>query len=128
MVFKKRKNEEHKTQVSFFDWVELHVHFYPKLKGFFAVPNGGHRHIATAVKLKKEGVKSGVPDVMNPHPSYTGAYSGFAIEFKTGKNKQSKNQLYWQEILENAGWYYAVCYSCSEAVTVTKEFYNIPAL
>jgi hypothetical protein len=30
---------------------------------WFAIPNGGHRHIAVAKMLKDEGVKRGIPDL-----------------------------------------------------------------
>ena len=30
---------------------------------WWAVPNGGHRHVATAGRLKAEGVRAGVPDL-----------------------------------------------------------------
>jgi len=32
----------------------------------FAIPNGEKRHIATAIKLKEEGVTSGIPDLYIP--------------------------------------------------------------
>lgn len=30
---------------------------------FYAVPNGGSRHIAEATRMKQEGVRAGVPDL-----------------------------------------------------------------
>lgn len=32
----------------------------------FAIPNGGHRHLSVAAKLKAEGTTSGVPDLYVP--------------------------------------------------------------
>lgn len=32
----------------------------------FAIPNGGHRHLAVAAKLKATGTSSGVPDLFIP--------------------------------------------------------------
>lgn len=39
-------------------------------KLMFAIPNGGLRDKITAGRLKAEGVKSGVPDIMLPVPSF----------------------------------------------------------
>ena len=39
---------------------------YPELELMYAIPNGGKRHIHTAVVLKQTGVKSGVPDIFLP--------------------------------------------------------------
>jgi hypothetical protein len=46
-----------------------------QLSLMFAIPNGGLRHKAEANKLKSEGVKAGVPDIMLPiarPANYTG--------------------------------------------------------
>ena len=53
---------EHIEQVNFVNWVEYN---YPKIK-LFAIPNGGKRSIKTAIDLKSEGVKRGVPDLFIP--------------------------------------------------------------
>lgn len=52
----------------------------PLLRWVFAVPNGGLRDKITAAKLKHEGVKSGVPDIMVPITCQ--AYAGLFIEMK----------------------------------------------
>ena len=54
---------EHKIQCSIVKWF---YYAYPQLRGglFFAVPNGGHRDIQTAARLKAEGVTAGVSDLM----------------------------------------------------------------
>jgi hypothetical protein len=46
----------------------------------YHVPNGGHRHKAVAVKLKGQGVKAGVPDLVLPMAR--GGHFGLYIEFK----------------------------------------------
>lgn len=53
---------EHSEQVNFVRWFRL---AYPKVL-IFAIPNGGHRHIAVADKLKAEGVVTGIPDLYIP--------------------------------------------------------------
>lgn len=46
----------------------------------YHVPNGGHRHKAVAAKLKGQGVKAGVPDLVLPMAR--GGFFGLYIEFK----------------------------------------------
>jgi len=46
----------------------------------FHVPNGGHRVKAVAAKLKAQGVKAGIPDLVLPMAR--GGYFGLYIEFK----------------------------------------------
>ena len=53
---------EHAEQVGFLNW--FRVRFPPVL--IFAIPNGDHRAITTAKRLKAEGVVAGVPDLFIP--------------------------------------------------------------
>jgi hypothetical protein len=54
---------------------------YPEaFKLIYHVPNGGHRHKLVAIKLKGQGVKAGVPDLVLPMAR--GGYFGLYIEFK----------------------------------------------
>jgi hypothetical protein len=46
----------------------------------FHVPNGGHRAKAVAAKLKAQGVKAGIPDLVLPMAR--GGFFGLYIEFK----------------------------------------------
>ena len=73
----------------------------------FAIPNGGARHIAVAVKLKAEGVKAGVPDLMLP-VSRKG-YNGLFIEMKTEEGSEQPNQKKWRETLIGNGYLSVVC-------------------
>lgn len=57
---------------------------YPRYcKRLFAIPNGGHRNLITAKRLKKEGVLSGVPDLLLAVPR--NGRGGLFIEMKNGK-------------------------------------------
>jgi hypothetical protein len=51
------------------------------------VPNGGKRHIGTAVKMKKAGVKAGMPDILifDAPPAVRWAFKGAVIELKKKK-------------------------------------------
>ena len=49
---------EHEEQCTFVEWLET------KKLTFTAIPNGGTRHMGTAMKLKREGVRPGLPDML----------------------------------------------------------------
>jgi hypothetical protein len=95
----------------------------PPLQNLFAIPNGGHRHIKTATKLKREGVKAGVPDVMLAYPS--AGCAGLWIEMKWNKNKPTKEQARWLKRLKLAGYAVAVCYSADEAINKIAEYLGV---
>lgn len=95
------------------------------------VPNGGQRHPAVAKKLKAEGVKAGIPDVMVFEPPYRpmGAgfryltHNGLALELKVGKNKPTAAQVEWHERLRKNGWRVEVCYTLDEVLGILRECY-----
>lgn len=53
---------EHLEQVRFVSWFRR---TYPTVK-IMSIPNGGHRHIAVAAKMKAEGQAKGAPDIFIP--------------------------------------------------------------
>lgn len=106
-----RMKSEHAEQRAFFAWANCASHHgfrvakselgyseegrakllindleaHPQLCFMFAIPNGGKRDAITAGKLKAEGVKPGVPDVMLPIVAQNSA--GLFIEFKREARK-----------------------------------------
>ena len=104
------RNNESKLQKTCIVWFRLQ---YPGLeKLLFAVPNGSKRDRITAAILKSEGVVSGVADLILLIPKK--GYASLCIEMKAGKNKQSDNQIAWQQTAEAAGNRYVVCRSFEE--------------
>lgn len=59
---------------------EIELRYPAAAKLIYHVPNGGHRHKLVAVKLKEQGMKAGVPDLVLPMAR--GGYFGLYIEFK----------------------------------------------
>lgn len=104
---------EHLHQVAFFDWFRR---CYPHVLAF-AIPNGGHRHVAVGRKMKAEGVVSGVPDILiadgNP---------GCFIEMKVKPNKTTDRQKEVIKQLQQSGYHVAVCYGWEEAKTVAESY------
>jgi hypothetical protein len=107
------KDAEHLIQKAFFDWIDIHKNKIKALSLFHAVPNGGHRHVAVAAKLKREGVKSGVLDTQLPVPR--GGFIGLAIEFKAPGGKQTAEQEQRAEALMKEGWCVMFCWSWESA-------------
>lgn len=98
-------------------WLDMHR------INWFHPPNGGHRNVIVASKLKAQGVKRGVPDVMivDPPPAYPDNV-GTAIELKRRKGGTlTKEQKEWLAILDARGWAVAVCRGATEAIEFLKE-------
>lgn len=84
---------------------------------FWAVPNGGKRHISVAKKLKAEGVKSGIPDISIVHE---GMFYGLEVKRpKVGKSPKgvlSANQKERIQEIRDAGGEVAVVYSVADVI------------
>lgn len=94
-----------------------------------AIPNGGQRPVrvingraicSEGVKLKREGVKAGVSDVIIFRASKE--YYGLHIEFKTKTGRQSEAQKIWQKKMEREGYKYEICRSFEEFVKIIKDY------
>lgn len=88
---------------------------------FFAIPNGGSRHVAEAVKLKRCGVKRGVPDLCIPIPS--GSYHGLFLELKrVSGGKVTAEQVDWLQFLRLQGYYAEIAYGFDEAKQIVTDY------
>ncbi len=100
------RNEESHEQQLFIQWTKRMAKNEPeleKLKKIFAIPNGGLRHIATASRLKLEGVKPGVPDLFFPVASR--GFPGLFIEMKKKSGGVlSADQKKWRIWLKEEGY------------------------
>jgi hypothetical protein len=116
---------EHDEQVTLFSILALYEDKHPELKWIFAIPNGGKRHPATAVKMKAEGVKAGVWDLFIPVA--VDEHCGMFIEMKFGKNHLTDNQVEFNLDVGNA-YKWMVCYSAIEACHAIGEYLGIDEL
>ena len=114
------KLTEHQEQVLLIKWWRLQ---YPNLsKCLFAIPNGGHRSITTAMALKSEGVVSGVSDLFLMLPK--GLKSGLFIEMKAKSGRLSAEQKEFMEIATSNGYQCAVCFGFDEARQAIESYLN----
>lgn len=109
-------SSEDNEQALLFQWADLAALTFPELKLMYHVPNEGKRSISTGSRLKRLGLKSGVPDIALPVAR--GGYIGLYIEMKYGRNTLTENQRIWLDMLKKAGHMTAVCYSFTEAKDV----------
>jgi hypothetical protein len=115
---------EHDEQVSLFNWMRRLENKYELLKFPFHVPNGGFRHISTAMRLKAEGVKPGVSDILILVPMH--GFHGCIIEMKVGKNKPTPDQRQFLDDCHNFGYSDHVCYSWLEAARIICQYFDLP--
>lgn len=121
-------SSEHDEQVALFRWASLAACQFPALRWLFAIPNGGLRHPAVAVRMVAEGLKAGVPDVFLPLPRYLDdgdCLHGLFIELKVGRNKPSDKQQEWLAALNNTGYLAVVCYGWQDAARVILGYLDV---
>jgi hypothetical protein len=115
---------EHNLQVSIFDYVNK---ILPALRPFiFAIPNGGHRHIAVARNLRDEGVTPGVWDMFIGIPNLI--KHGLFIECKVKNNTLSNFQAKFKEKLEKLSYSFSVCKSIEDFEETLKDYFGLEKL
>jgi predicted oxidoreductase len=69
---------------------------------YFHVPNEGNRSISYAMRMKRLGLKAGIPDliIVKPHPD--GRH--IAIEMKAPGGRLSESQKTWHSIMGKNNW------------------------
>lgn len=118
---------EHNEQVALFNWAKYFEDKHPVLGMMFAIPNGGHRHINVAKKMKAEGVKAGVPDIFLavPGEDTDWALHGLFIEMKIMPNKPTDNQKTWLDKLRDQDYLCKICYSWLEAAYAICDYLQL---
>lgn len=108
---------EETEQIALAQWLDLHK------VAWWHTPNGGDRNQIVGRKLKLQGVKRGVPDVIivDPPPNYPNTV-GAAIELKRRKGgRVTAEQSAWLNDLKDRGWAVAVCRGVDEAIEFLTE-------
>jgi len=93
------------------------VHWFRKSfpdKVIFSIPNGAYLYnykgfSLQAIRLVREGMLAGVPDLFIPSPSPDGRYHGMFIEMKSEKGKLSEKQKVVIDYLMKNGYRVVVC-------------------
>jgi hypothetical protein len=120
-ILKKKKTivpKEDQEQTKFVIWLEKNNILH------FAIPNGGKRNLIEAFKLKRCGVKSGVPDVCIPIPS--APYHGLYIELKrVSGGSVSESQKEWIINLRKKGYCAEIAKGADEAKQIVRNYLKL---
>ena len=105
-------------------WANMQLGKYPELDMLYHVPNEGRRSLSTGARMKNEGLRKGVPDLVLPVPR--GDYHGLYIELKRLKySKKTEEQKDWVKKLNQQGYYACFCNGWVEASEVIKKYLNL---
>lgn len=121
-----RKFIEDDEQAALFRWASVRANSGYPTRLMFAVPNGGYRRPREAARMKLQGTKAGVPDIILPVPR--GGFHGLFIELKRpivkGEPKPvvSSEQKHWLKELDAQGYMATVCYGWLEAKEVIESY------
>ena len=109
-------NFEHDVQCAICEYLDLRRVCY------WAVPNGGKRSKRESARFKKEGVKSGVPDIT---VIYRGKYYGLEVKRPATlapKGRLSKNQQEMIKLIEDNGGIVKVVYGVEDVILAFAEW------
>lgn len=117
---------ESEEQIAIFQWAAYAEAAHPDLRLLYHVPNGGYRNIATAARLKAEGVRHGVPDIVLPVAR--GGYHGMYLELKRSRGgRLSPEQAEWLDALTAQGYYAVRCDGAEAAIETIRRYLAMDA-
>lgn len=95
----------------------------------FSVPNGGFRKKGERFRIKAEGQKTGIPDVLMIRR--TKKYIGLALEFKRFNGRPSDVSAEQRKVhqqFQEEGWFVAVAYGYGQALKTVREYFDLPTI
>jgi hypothetical protein len=123
MPYRKRNDDDLPTE----EMEQLRLVKYLNIRNipFYAVPNGGRRSMTEGVRLKRQGVSAGVPDVCITLARKP--YHGLYIELKRQSGGTvSIPQKEWIERLTVQGYKAAVAKGSDAAIALVEEYLKLP--
>jgi hypothetical protein len=112
---------EFEEQCLLFEWAQLSQGKYPELELLNASSNGVRLPIGAAMKLKRQGLKKGFPDINLPIPSK--GFHGLYIELKRVKGSLTyPEQTWWIEKLTERGYRAVFCKGFEEARKEIEDY------
>ena len=126
---------EHAEQTVVITWARLQQSLHPALRWLHSIPNGaslpfhisksGHRKSNEAIKLKEEGMTSGICDLFLPWAAR--GWHGFYMEMKRPGNLSglSENQKEFLKYLEMAGFLGQVFDDADDVIGALKWYLNL---
>lgn len=99
---------EYDEQAALIEWADLASKMWPELRWLHASHNGVRVTPGTAVKMKKAGMKAGIPDLCLPVAR--AGYHGLWVEMKRQKGGHvDPEQVACHAYLRDAGYHVVVC-------------------
>lgn len=115
-----RLTDEGGHQEAIIEWTQYRINMYPELELLHHVPNGGKRSKSEAAALKRQGVKTGVPDLVLPVARC--GFHGLYIELKAPGGKLEQSQIDFLQKVEKQGYLALVCVGWQAAVQVLSDY------
>ena len=84
------------------------------------IPNEGKRSVAAAMKLKRQGLRKGVSDILLC--AHAGKWHGLWIELKRMGGRATDEQIAFIDAMRECGYDGAVCYGWDEARDVIMDY------
>lgn len=112
---KRRQSPEHQLQVRVIR--ELEPILLPDIY-VAAIPNGGFRRITEAVRLKDEGVRAGIGDLILLAPHGIAAF----MELKAGRGSLSDEQIGFRSMCRRNGHLWAEVRSVADAIKACQKW------
>ena len=113
---------ESREQQIIFEWASWNKNKYPGIETMYHIANEGKRSASNGSRLKREGMKSGVSDICVPVAK--SGYNNLYIELKSGKNKATKEQLNFINLINKYGGKALVVYEADNAIEVIKAYFE----
>lgn len=125
------KHVEHQHQKALIDWAmrtplprSADVFDGARISDYLlAIPNGGKRNPREAARLKAEGVKAGVSDLLLPLRRLT--YSGMWLEMKAPGERPTTSQQIWLDRMGQAGYFATWADDWIDAAAAIAEYCGI---
>lgn len=125
-ALKPRKHLEADEQAKVIEWAHwAYRHFaekYPLLRLLHCSMNGVKLSATQALRAKRQGMVSGVPDLLLPVPRK--GYHALFIEMKSANGVTSPSQKRFLGELVDLGYRACVCYSAKDAIAVIEDYYR----
>ena len=101
-------------------WAHMEERYLPDLKMLYHVPNERKCTVQQGAKLKRLGVRAGVPDLILDVAR--GNYHGLRIEMKAMGGRATPAQKEWLDQLRLQGYAATICYGAEAAIKVLKDY------
>lgn len=110
------KVSEHDEQVALFEWAAT----VPELQWMFAIPNGTRTSIGIARRMKAEGVRKGVSDILVPVAR--GGFHGLFVEMKSATGAATPEQREFIAAMRMAGYAAQICNGFEQAKCIIELY------